>query len=144
MHIELLILRLLHVVGGAMWFGAGFASMIWFSPAITAAGPAAAPAIMAVFQKRRMLQIMPLIALVTVLSGLRLLWIVSNGYSAAYFATPMGHAYAIAGGLGLFAFIFGAFVARRRAMQGKFGAMYAANVMLGLSMFGMAIARYVN
>lgn len=127
-----------------MWFGAGFASLIWFSPAIAAAGPAATPAIMAVFQKRRMLQVMPLIALVTILSGLRLLWIVSNGFSAAYFATPMGHAYAIAGGLGLLAFLVGAFIARPRAMQGKFGAMYVANGMLGLSMIGMAIARYVN
>ncbi|MEX2181936.1 MAG: hypothetical protein WD771_07835 [Gemmatimonadaceae bacterium] len=40
--------------------------------------------------------------------------------------------------------IVGVFVARPRAMRGKYGAMDAANGMLGLSVIGMAIARYVT
>ncbi len=143
MHYELLILRLVHVLGGAFWFGAAFSSLIWFGPAIGAAG-SATPQIMAVLQRRRMLQAMPIIALLTILSGIRLLWIVSDGFGRAYLTTAMGHTYAVAGGLGLLAFLVGVFVARPRMLQGKPGAMYAANVMLGLSIVGMALARHLR
>ena len=142
MSYEILVLRFIHVVGGAFWFGAAMASVLWFGPAIAAAGPAAAQ-VSAVLQRRKMMTVMPIVAGLVLLSGFRLLWIVSGGFEGHYFHTAVGHTYAVAGGIGVLGFLFGLFVARPLAMKGKMWAMYAANVMLALAMIGMAMARHL-
>jgi len=139
---ELLALRLIHVLGGIIWVGGAFVSMVWFAPAIMSAGPAAA-SIGATLQRRKMMQVMPIIALLTLLSGLRLLAITSGGFQAAYFRTATGTMFASGGLLAILAFVFGLLIARPRAMQGKLGATYVVNAMILLATAAMALARYV-
>lgn len=108
---ELFLLRLIHILGGILWVGAGLFSTFFLAPAMKSAGPAAAGAIMANLQKRRMFTIMPIVATLTILSGARLMWIVSAGNSG-WFASRPGHAYAISGAFAIIAFLTGLFVAR--------------------------------
>ena len=71
------VLRLLHVLGGAFWFGAFVFVARFLMPAVKAAGPGAGP-VMAQLGKR-IPQAMMGAAAVTILSGIWLLKIVSGG-----------------------------------------------------------------
>jgi uncharacterized membrane protein len=108
---ELLLLRLIHILGGMLWVGAGIFSTMFLAPAMKAAGPAAAGAVMGNLQKRGMFTFMPIVATLTLLSGLRLMWIVSAG-SSSWFRSGPGHTYAISGALAILAFFLGLFVGR--------------------------------
>lgn len=166
---ELLVLRLVHILGGLFWVGAGLFTTFYLGPALKHAGPAAAGAIMASFQKRRMMTVMPIVATLTILSGVRLMWIVSAGDSDWFTHRP-GHTYAVSGTLALLAFLIGLFVARpamakagrlagSAASDGASREMLAAEIaklqkratmstgiattFLVLATAGMAVARYL-
>lgn len=93
MHAELLILRIIHVVGAVLWAGTALFVSFFLIPAIGMAGPAGAP-VMGALIKRRLFVIVPAVAVITMLAGLRLLWLISHGYSAAFFSTRTGMTYA--------------------------------------------------
>ena len=166
---ELIVLRLIHILGGLFWVGAGVFSTIFLAPAMEAAGPAAAGALMSNLQKRRMFTVMPIVATLTILSGARLMWIVSVG-DAGWFTSPPGHAYAISGALAVLAFLMGLFIGRpamvkaghlaqRAASDGASKELLAAEIaklqkraamatgvattMLVIATAGMSIARYL-
>lgn len=111
MPLELLILRFVHVSGGVFWAGGGIYATLFITPALVAAGPAAGP-IVAEMQRRKLFTVLPIVAIVTMLSGLRLLYIVSGGFSAAYFATAQGLTYSIAGGASIVGFFLALLVSR--------------------------------
>jgi uncharacterized membrane protein len=167
--VELVLLRLIHILGGLFWVGAGVFSAIFLAPAMKAAGPAAAGAIMSNLQKRRMFTFMPIVATLTILSGARLMWIVSAG-DPHWFVHRVGHTYAISGALAVIAFLMGLFVGRPAMVKagklaqgaasgGASKEMLAAEIaklqkraalatgvattMLVLAAAGMAIARYM-
>lgn len=103
---ELILLRLVHVLGGIFWVGAGLFNLVFLGPAMAAAGPAAGP-MMEVFRRRRMFVVMPTVALLTILSGLRLMMIASGNFSAAYFTTGAGRAFAFGGACAIVVFVVG-------------------------------------
>lgn len=103
---ELIVLRLVHVLGGIFWVGAGLFNLIFLAPAMAAAGPAAGP-IMEVMKRRRLFVILPTIAVLTILSGLRLMMIVSGNFGGAYFRTDAGAAFAFGGAAAILAFVIG-------------------------------------
>jgi len=167
---EMLALRAIHILCGIFWVGGGIYSSVFAVPAITRAGPAAGP-IIAELQRRKLFTILPLAALATMLSGVRLLWIVSGGFSADYFHSTQGHTYAAAGAASIIGFIVALVVSRPASVQlGALAAQMAtldgparqaaeasiarlrvrANVstsiavgLLTLSALGMAVARYL-
>ncbi|MBX3134101.1 MAG: hypothetical protein KF689_12040 [Gemmatimonadaceae bacterium] len=126
MPIEFLILRFVHVFGGLLWVGSALFSSWFLLPALAGAGPAAAGPVFAQLAKRRMMTFMPAVAILTLLSGLRLLMLVSGGNAAAYLATRSGGAFALSGGAALLAFGLGMAIARPSAMRaGKLTAALA-------------------
>jgi hypothetical protein len=108
---ELIILRLIHILGGILWLGSGLFSLFFLQPALTKAGPAAAGPIMANLQQRRMFTILPIVALLTILSGIRLMMIVSAG-SPQWFESPMGRTFSISGALAILSFLAAILIAR--------------------------------
>ena len=93
---ELLVLRLVHIVGGMIWVGTGVFNSFFLMPTLAQAGPAAGQVI-AGLQKRRLFTFLPVVALLTILSGVRLMQITSAGFSPAWFASTPGRTYAAAG-----------------------------------------------
>jgi uncharacterized membrane protein len=116
MHAELLVLRLVHVLGAILWVGSGMLMVFFLGPALQSAGPAAG-AVMAGLQRRKMMTVLPIVAILTILSGARLMQITSSGFSAAYFATGAGKTYAWAGLAGILAFLVGIIVNRPIMMR---------------------------
>jgi uncharacterized membrane protein len=170
--VEIIVLRLIHVLGGIFWVGSGLFSTIFLAPAMAEAG-AAAGAIMGSMQRRRMFVIMPVVALLTILSGLRLMWLRSAGFEAAYFRIGSGMTFAVSGAAAILAFLLGVtlvrptmgrvaalaatmrstqdtqqqaqFAAEMKRLQARAGTLQAAaTFLIVLAAAGMAVARYMN
>jgi uncharacterized membrane protein len=168
---ELLVLRLLHVIGAILWVGGMSFSTFFVMPAVAQAGPAAGP-VMAGFQRRKVFVWMPVIAIVTILSGFRLLMIVSSNFGSTYLSTPTGRTFTISAVIGLLAFLIGMIVtrpamtrmgmlsaeaanateARRAEIQAELATIRARNaritllvtILLLIAAAGMAVARYMR
>ncbi|HMC54016.1 MAG TPA: hypothetical protein VKH19_02500 [Gemmatimonadaceae bacterium] len=111
MHAELMVLRIVHVVGGILWVGAMAFNAFFLGPAMSASGPAGGQ-IAAQLQKRGLFVFMPLVAILTILAGIRLLMITSTNFSSAYFGQRNGMTYSIAASIALVAFVYGMAVTR--------------------------------
>lgn len=113
---ELIVLRLLHVVGGVVWVGGVVLMHFVLLPSVTQAGPAAGP-VMAAIPQQRLFRWLPAIAVITMLAGLRLLWVTSAGFAKAYFLTWPGHTYSVGALLAIVGFMIAMLVGRPSAMR---------------------------
>jgi len=91
-----LLLRLAHVGSGALWVGMMAYNVFFLMPALDEIGPDAGK-VMQALQRRRMMTIVPILAVTTLISGIWLLWRVSGGFAPIYFRSGMGLALAIGG-----------------------------------------------
>ncbi len=129
MSIEVLALRLVHILGGIFWLGAGVFSSVFLLPSLTAARVNPGP-LFAELERRRYFTVLPVVAILTMLSGARLLAIASGGFQSSYFATGQGLAYATGAVLSLLTFTLALAVsrpsnARAAALQESLGAVAA-------------------
>jgi hypothetical protein len=122
---EIIVLRLVHVVGGIFWVGAILLNSLFLLPAMMEAGPGAG-AVMAGLQRRKLMSVLPLVALLTILAGARLMWIASAGSGDTYFQSATGRTLATGAAAGIIAFLIGVFVGRPSGMRaGQLGAAIA-------------------
>lgn len=122
-----LVLRLVHVVLGVFWAGAMIFLALFLVPAVRDAGPDGAK-VMAALQRRRLLDVMPAVALLTILSGVWLYWIGSGGFASAAVTSPRGLALGVGGLLSLFAFGIGVGVMRPATLRAGSAAQRAAQL----------------
>lgn len=111
MYAELIVLRLIHILGAIFWIGSGLYTFFFLGPAL-ASTPAVMGQVMAGLQRRKFFRVQEIAAGLVILSGLRLLMIDSGGYSGSYFATGTGRTFAIAGIFALLAAVFNFGIAR--------------------------------
>ena len=170
MNVLLLLMRIIHVVGGVFWAGAMFLVANFLMPAMAEAGPAAGP-VMAGLMKRRLLTVVPIIAILTILSGAWLFWHDATGVGQQFMGSPMGTTLSIGALAALIAFAIGmgvmrpaqmkamalaqqaaqkpesekgALMAQVQQLRGRAGvAARAVAALLGIAVLAMAIARYV-
>lgn len=107
----LALLRFLHIVAGSLWVGFIVFNAFLLGPAIQDAGPGAA-SIMPALARRRMMTILPALALVSILSGLWLFWLVSGSELGAYLQTATGAALGLGAISALVAYVIGMLIAR--------------------------------
>lgn len=103
---EIIVLRLVHVLGGIFWVGSVTFNAVFLLPTLAALGPGAGP-VMAGLQQRRMTTVLPIVAVLTILSGLRLMQVTSAGFADDYFASGPGIAYSVGGLLAITGFAVG-------------------------------------
>jgi len=118
MHLEQIVLRLVHVLLGAFWMGSVVFLAVFLEPSVRGAGPAGGQ-VMQQLARRHVLEVMPSVALLNMLSGLRLLALDSNGFNGDWLRSGAGQAYALGAAAALVAFGTGVFVMRpavKRAM----------------------------
>jgi uncharacterized membrane protein len=126
MKAELLTLRVIHILGGIFWVGSMLYTTFFLAPAIRSS-PALAGQVMAGLNKRRLFITLPIVALLTIASGIRLLWIVSAGFSDSYLSTPMGRAISLGAGAAILAFLLSVLVSRPGFVKvGRLGTSLAA------------------
>ncbi|MGH7521143.1 MAG: hypothetical protein ACREMI_07675 [Gemmatimonadales bacterium] len=166
----MIVLRFVHVVSGAIWVGMMAFMTLFLMPAVNEAGPEGGK-LMVALQRRRVPVYLPILALVTIVSGLWLFQRLSGGQFGAYLATPAGLAFGLGGLAAIVGFVVGVAGARptmtrfakiaeslptatpeqRPALMAEMqrlrvrGASIQKGVMvlLGLALAAMAVARYV-
>ena len=167
MHLLTLVLRLLHIVTGAIWVGAVVFTAFFLMPTIAAAGPGGG-AFMREFGKRKIPQFMMGLMATTVLSGVGLMGVIAAQTDGAWFSSPMGRVISLGAAIALIASVYGAVVnrpigmrmqqlgaqiqgqptpeqaAEMQALQAKLRqASQLVAVMLLLAVAAMAVGRYV-
>jgi hypothetical protein len=113
----LLALRVLHVVLGVYWAGTIIFVALFLEPAVRASGPEGGKVMQALLARRH-LDVMPVVALVTILSGLWLMWIVSGGFHSDWMGSRMGMVLSLGGAAAVVAFAIGVGVMRPAALRG--------------------------
>jgi hypothetical protein len=112
-----LILRLLHVVGGVFWVGA-MTVLAWFLfPAVRAAGPEGGKVMQQVMAGRNLSRWMGTAALLTVGSGLILFGWFARVSRGAWIRTPAAHGYSFGAVVALVALGIGLGVGMRSMMR---------------------------
>lgn len=106
-----LVMRFAHVFFGALWVGMMFLTTFFVMPSLAEAGPDAAK-VSAGLQRRRVMVITPIFALITLTSGMYLFNRLAGGNTAALIGTPMGLAFVLGAVSSLIAFLLGIIVMR--------------------------------
>jgi hypothetical protein len=167
---SIIILRILHIVCGTFWVGAVFMTVLFLIKALADVGPVGGQ-VMGALIKRRYFDILPAIALVTVLSGIDLLRRVSGGFRSEYMGSRAGIVLSVGALAGLIALGIGVLVSRpatlgAAALMGRAASMpdgpekgalmaqvaakrargmtslYVVAVLLFVAVTTMAVARY--
>ncbi|MGH7644996.1 MAG: hypothetical protein ACREMR_05370, partial [Gemmatimonadales bacterium] len=112
----MLALRLIHIVLGVFWAGSLIFVATFLNPAVRAAGPEGGR-VMLRLQERGLLNVMPVVAALTILSGLTLYWRISGGLQAVWVTSRMGIVFAAGGVASIVAFVIGVFVMRAAALR---------------------------
>ncbi len=118
------ILRLFHIVAGALWVGAVVMMAFFIGPTARALGPASGAMMNQL--TRKLPGYMGAIAGITVLAGLSLMFVDARG--GTWTETSMGRTFSLGGGVALIAFIWGiAFTSRTaRRLSARASALAAA------------------
>ncbi|HLA91527.1 MAG TPA: hypothetical protein VJL28_13955 [Gemmatimonadaceae bacterium] len=109
-------LRLVHILCAVYWAGTILFVAIFLEPAVRGAGPAGVP-VMQGLHRLGHFNIMPVIALLALLSGVALLWMDSGGFTSPWMGSPQGAALSLGGLAGVLAFLVGMFVMRPTALR---------------------------
>lgn len=170
MDVTLIVARIFHIGLGVFWAGALIFNAAFLLPAFRDSAPESGKVVAALI-RRRFLDITPIAALLTILSGLWLYWTVSAGFSPEYMRSTKGMTYSFGAACAIIAFALGITIMRPsilkavklsqsaasanesdrpaimqnaqsyRTRAGKTGVIVAW--LLGLTVITMAIGRYV-
>jgi len=109
-------LRLLHVVLGVYWVGTLLFTALYLEPSVRAAGPSGGQ-VMAQLVRRGHLNVLPVVALVTILTGVDLYRRVSAGFQPAWIASRQGMTLTIGAVTAIVGFVIGVFVMRATTLR---------------------------
>lgn len=84
-----LTIRVIHVLGGVFWAGATFMVVLFLEPVVLESGPAGG-VVMGGMARRGYTRFIGIIATLTVLTGLWLMWTLSGHFSAGFMGSRSG------------------------------------------------------
>ena len=122
MNIVVILLRLIHIIAAVIWGGGALIMEFFIGRAILATGESGQKFIQHLMNKIRMHRFMTLAAIATVLAGVILYWLDSNGFSSAWVRSSTGIGFGVGAVFGLIAFVFGAIFGSSNAKLAEIGA----------------------
>ena len=117
-----IVLRLLHVGGGAFWFGRAMMMGFFISPTVAATAEVGQKFMGYLVNKARIHIVLTVAASLTILAGAGLYWIDSNGLTSAWTRSSAGLVFGIGGILGLVGYIFGMLIGKNISVLARVGA----------------------
>src|SRR5215216_3416309 len=106
----IIILRLLHILGGVFWAGTAIFTAVFLIPSIRALGPGGGPVMQQIAQVRKLPLYFMGSGVITVLSGIGLYWRASGGFSNAWMRSGPGTTFGVGAVFALVAMFIGIFV----------------------------------
>lgn len=117
-----ILLRSVHILAGALWFGAAISYLFFTKPSVKAIGPAGPQFMQNLAERRKYPLFMISTSLLTVLAGGILYWFSSGGFNAAWVASGPGIGFTIGSLAALVAFLVGNFgIGPTAAQMGALG-----------------------
>jgi uncharacterized membrane protein len=107
MDVYLIVLRLIHILGGVFWAGAAFALTGFVGPAVNQAGPEGGKVMQRLVLGTRWVTTVSAAAGLAVLTGLLLYWRASGGLQQGWITTGSGIIFTIGGVAGLIGLFYG-------------------------------------
>ena len=104
---DVLILRLVHIVLGAFWVGAVFTNVLFLQPTAAALGPDGGRFQFHLLRDRRFATVILVSAAITVLAGIALLWISTNGLDLGLALDASRLGFTVGGVVGILTFALG-------------------------------------
>ncbi len=114
---EMIGLRLIHIVCGVLWAGWAFSLAFFVQPAVKAIGQQGSAFMQALTSRTKLVSVMTIAPLLVILTGIRLLWIASNGFDAMYLTSVHGTVVWLGSLLGILTFGHGMSYMRPRAKK---------------------------
>ena len=121
MNYLVIVLRLLHIISGIFWVGAGLAMFFFIGPTLGATAEAGQKFAQHLMLQTRFTAILTTSAILTVLAGFSLFWIDSDGLSSAWTHSGAGLGFAMGAFFALIGFVFGAMVGSTNGALAKLG-----------------------
>ena len=122
MNTFMVVMRTIHILSGVFWAGTLMFFAWMLEPAIRAVGPDGGR-VMKALQERHYLTIMPIIAILTVVSGLVMFWYLSGRLDPGWMGTSYGMSLSMGGAVSIVAAVIGLGVMRPAALRvGRLGA----------------------
>jgi uncharacterized membrane protein len=115
--IAMIVLRVIHIVAGAFWVGAAITLARILLPALASVGPAAAPVMRDIVQRRRLPIQMTVAMALTILSGLGMMWHDQAVTGDAWAQTRMGMTFSAGAAVAVLGAIIGVTVSRPTATR---------------------------
>jgi len=121
MNYLMLVLRLLHIISGVLWVGAGLVMYFFIGPTLGATAEAGQKFAQHLITQTRFTAVITVAAILTVLAGASLYWIDSGGLTSAWMHSGVGLGFGIGAFFGLIGFIFGMMVGNTNGALAKLG-----------------------
>ena len=102
--VYLTVLRIIHIVAGAIWVGTGVAAAFYIFPVAKMLGKDGSRYLQTLVLKTRYERVFPIVAILTTVAGILLYERVSGGFSAEWMRSPSGMVLSIGAVFGLLAF----------------------------------------
>jgi uncharacterized membrane protein len=122
MDILKIVLRLVHIFAGIIWGGGALIMEFFIGRTILATGETGQKFAQHLMNKVRMHRFMTVMAVSTILAGVMLYWIDSDGFSSAWMRSGAGIGFGIGAVFGLIAFVSGAIFGGSNAKLAEVGA----------------------
>ncbi len=116
MNALMITMRLVHITLGVFWAGTMVFVALFLEPSVRAAGPDGAK-VMQGLVRRHYLNIMPAVAILTILSGLVMFWRLSAGHPLEWMHSTYGMALTTGGVAAILAAVLGIFVMRASVIR---------------------------
>jgi len=110
--VTIIVLRIIHILSGIFWVGIVFMMTRFLGPNAKALGPDASKFMQRLMGPMRLLDVAISTAILTILSGTWLVWIMSGGFQSPWFGSAPGMAYSTGGLLGVLTLMTGLGVTR--------------------------------
>ena len=122
MNYLVIILRILHIISGVLWVGAGLIMFFFIGPTLGATAEAGQKFAQHLMTQTRFTAVVTVSAILTVLAGASLYWIDSGGLTSAWMHSGAGLGFGIGAFFALIGFIFGMMVGNTNGALAKLGA----------------------
>jgi hypothetical protein len=127
MNALMIVLRLLHVVGGVFWVGTAIFTRFFLVPSVAATAESGQVFMRHLTTKTGLTKRVTLASYLTVVSGTLLYWIDSQGFTSAWQSSGAGVGFGLGALAGLVGFGFGQVVGRKASLIGKLGSQIQGN-----------------
>jgi uncharacterized membrane protein len=107
MQFYLVLLRILHIVSAVFWAGTILFFALYLFPAVVRSGPDGGKIMQAVTGTRKLPTVLTIMGLTTIISGLLLIWELSEGFTSSFFNSKYGIALSVGGTTAIIALLQG-------------------------------------